>query len=86
MKLSHKNRARHDRRNARRRVIKQLKELAPQGEVRISKQANVGSRYQGTVAAVLRLAPGINGAEFVELKAKRRKAPLVVPLDDLEAA
>ena len=106
MKLSHKNRARHDRRVARRNELKRIaaelgisakqaerQGLGPQAEpgiakgdvVRISKSADVASRYQGTKAEVLRTWPSlVDGELLAEVKAYRRKSPLVVAVADLE--
>jgi len=107
MKLSHKNRSRHDHRVARRAELKKFKPLRDRAEkgwseivhlfgqegteVRISKKAEVGSRYQGTKAEVIRvvrpegeLAAARLFDLVVKVKAYRRKAPLLVRLHDLE--
>lgn len=55
-------------------------------EVRINADAKVAARYQGTKATVIRLVRenAFHTGLQVEVQAYRRKAPLLVSLNDLE--
>ena len=107
MKLSHKNRARHDAGVARRRALRDpLTKRAESNFARLQRLfgrkgtvvrickgdgVKVPSRYQGTKATVISIPrpDGILGDSKlfglpVKVKAYRRKAPMLVRLEDLD--
>lgn len=81
MRLSHKNRPRHDRRLARKRLLQANPHFGYGSHVRITTDV-YGSRYKSQKVTVV----GVLDGQTVRVKSPRRKAPMEIRAEHLKAA